>query len=276
MEKRVLGKGLDALIPKKTAVVSPEKDFTYLPLGKIRSGKYQPRREIIGKELEELSQSIKEKGFIQPIVVRKIGDDEYEIIAGGRRYSAAKLLNLKEIPAMIKDLDDKDTLVVAIVENLQRKNLNPIEEAEAFKRLMWEFEFALEDIARVVGKDKTTVANMLRLLKLPDEIKEALRKGILTRSQGRTILGAEKKEDQEKIFKMILNGGVSVRELERKVKKISAKKREHDPFSLEMEEKLQKLLGTRVRIFHKKNNRGKMVVEYYNLEDLERIIKRLG
>lgn len=276
MEKRVLGKGLDALIPKKTAVVSFEKDFTYLPLGKIRSGKYQPRREIIGKELEELSQSIKEKGFIQPIVVRKIGVDEYEIVAGGRRYSAAKLLNLKEIPVMIKDLDDKDTLVVAIVENLQRKNLNPIEEAEAFKRLMWEFEFALEDIAIVVGKDKTTVANMLRLLKLPDEIKEALRKGILTRSQGRTILGAEKKEDQEKIFKMILNGGVSVRELERKVKKISTRKREKDPFSLETEEKLQKLLGTRVRIFHKKNNRGKIVVEYYNLEDLERIIKRLG
>lgn len=276
MEKRVLGKGLDALIPKKTAVVSPEKDFTYLPLGKIRLGKYQPRREIIGDELEELSQSIKEKGFIQPIVVRKIGDDEYEIIAGGRRYSAAKLLNLKEIPAMIKDLDDKDTLVVAIVENLQRKNLNPIEEAEAFKRLMWEFEFALEDIAKVVGKDKTTVANMLRLLKLPDEIKEALRKGILTCSQGRTILGAEKKEDQEKIFKMILNGGVSVRELERKVKKISAKKKEKDTFSLETEERLQKLLGTRVRIFHKKNNRGKIIVEYYNLEDLERIIKRLG
>ena len=216
MERKVLGKGLDALIPKK--ITSPySKEFIYLPVEKIKPGRYQPRQEIEEKELKELAQSIREKGFIQPIVARKMGES-YEIIAGGRRYHASKLLGLKEIPTIIKDIDDKDTLVFAIVENLQRKDLNPIEEAEAFKRLMDEFEFTLEDIAKFVGKDKTTVANTLRLLNLPFQIKEALKKGIITRSQARTILGVTKKEDQQKLFQQILKEKLSVREIENRVK----------------------------------------------------------
>lgn len=276
MERKVLGKGLDALIPKRAVTVEVDKDFTYLPLDRIKPGKYQPRREIEGRELEELSQSIKEKGLIQPIVVRKTEASEYEIVVGGRRYEAAKLLGHKEIPAIIRAIDDKDALIFAIVENLQRKELNPIEEADAFKRLMWEFEFSLEDIAKFVGKDKTTVANTLRLLRLPEEIKEAVRKGIITRSQARTILGAEKKEDQENLFQMILKKGLSVREIERRVKKVSPnRKKSVDPFAIEVEEKLQKFLGTKVSVFNKKNNRGKIVVEYYSLEDLQRIVERL-
>ncbi|UCC95047.1 MAG: ParB/RepB/Spo0J family partition protein [Candidatus Omnitrophota bacterium] len=273
MEKRVLGKGLDILIPKKPASLYP-KEFTYLPLAKIKPGSYQPRQDIDPKELEELSRSIKEKGFIQPIVVRRVGDD-YEIVAGGRRYQSAKLLGLKEIPTIIKELDDKDALIYAIIENLQRKDLNPVEEAEALKRLMDEFAFNLEDVARFVGKDKSTIANALRLLKLPAQIKQALRKGVITRTQARTILGVEKREDQENLFRTIIKESLSVREIEKRARKLAKKKRNLDPFVVEAEEQMQKILGTKVRIFNKRNNRGRIVIEYYNLDDLERIAERL-
>ena len=275
MKKRVLGKGLDALIPKKTTVILP-KEFAHITLDKLKPAKNQPRQEIGGKELLELTQSIKQKGFIQPIVVREVGGGRYEVVAGERRYQAAKSLGLKEIPTIIKELDEKDAFILAIVENLQRKNLNPIEEAEAFKKLMHEFEFSLEDIALFVGKDKTTVANALRLLKLPDTIKQALKEGQITRTQARTILGVEKLQDQEKLFRQILREGLSVREIERKARLSSHKKKKViDPFILEAEERLQKRLGTKVRILNKKGNRGKIVIEYYSLDDLERITSRL-
>ncbi|MFA5271847.1 MAG: ParB/RepB/Spo0J family partition protein [Candidatus Omnitrophota bacterium] len=276
MEKKVLGKGLDALIPRKIPSQSIGKEFTYLPLYKIRPGKYQPRQEINEAELEELSRSIKEKGMIQPIIARKITEDSYEIVAGGRRFQAAKSLGLNEIPTIIRELDDKDTFIFAITENLQRKDLNAMEEAEAFMRLIDEFEFTQDDIARFVGKDKTTIVNSLRLFKLPKEIKEALRKGLISRSQARTILALEREDDQKNLFHEILKGGLSVREIERKVQRVSKKKKSTDPFVLEVEDKLQKALGTKVRIFNKKNNRGKVVVEYFTLEDLERIIKRIA
>jgi ParB family chromosome partitioning protein len=161
------------------------------------------------------------------------------------------------------------------VENLQRKDLDPIEEAGAFKRLIDEFAFSLEDIAQFVGKDKTTVANSLRLLRLPAKIKEALRKGIISRSQARTILGAASAGAQEKLFQQIVKEGLSVREIEKKTRLVSRKKRRIDPFVAEVEENLQKILGTKVKIFNRKNNRGRVVIEYYTLGDLERIIGRL-
>ncbi|MBU0694816.1 MAG: ParB/RepB/Spo0J family partition protein [Candidatus Omnitrophica bacterium] len=274
MERRVLGRGLDVLIPKKPITATAE-EFTYLPLNKIRPGRYQPRQEMEEKELQELSQSIKEKGFIQPIVVRKTEGETFEVVAGGRRYYAANSLGLKEIPTLIRELDDKDAFIFAIVENLQRKDLNPLEEAEAFKRLMEEFAFTLEELARFMGKDKTTVVNALRLLKLPPGIKEALKKGSITRTQARTLLGVENKEDQEKLFYQILKEGLSVREIEKRTKQVSKRKKSIDPFILEAEEKLQKFLGTKVRIFARRNNRGKIVIEYYTLEDLERVMGRL-
>jgi ParB family chromosome partitioning protein len=273
MERKVLGKGLDALIPKK---ITPSfaKEFTYLPLEKIKPARYQPRQEIEEKELEELSRSIKEKGIIQPIVVRKLEEGFFEVVAGGRRYQAAKSLGLKEIPTIVKELDDKDAFVFAIIENLQRKDLNPIEEAEAFLRLMDEFEFTQEEIANLIGKDKTTIANALRLLKLSPNIKEALRKGLISRTQARTILAAEESQ-QEKLFHQILKEGLSVREIEKRAKRFSKKKRKIDPFILEAEECLQKSLGTKVRIFNRRNHRGRVVIEYYSLEDLERIMEKL-
>ena len=274
MDRKVLGRGLDALIPKKTAAMLP-REFIRLSLDKVKPAKCQPRQEISEKELGELTRSIKEKGFIQPIVAREISGGSYEIVAGERRYQAAKSLGLKEIPTIIKELDDKEAFVLAIVENLQRQDLNPIEEAEAFKRLIEDFDFSLEDIAKFVGKDKTTVVNVLRLLKLPEKIKEAVRKRMITRTQARTILGADKIQTQEKIFYQILKEGMSVREIENKVRMVSKKKKKSDPFIVELEERLQKLLGTKVKVFNKKKNRGRIVVEYYSLEDLERIIKKL-
>ncbi|MEI8349391.1 MAG: ParB/RepB/Spo0J family partition protein [Candidatus Omnitrophota bacterium] len=275
MEKKVLGKGLDALIPKKN-MLETAKDYVHLPMYKISPGRYQPRKEMNTKELEELARSIKEKGIIQPIIVRKTGEESYEIVAGGRRYHAAKSLGLNEIPTIIKELDDKNALIYAIVENLQRQDLNPIDEAESFQQLIEQFEFTLEDVAQVVGKDKTTIANTLRLQRLLPEIKEAVRKRIITRSQARTILGMETEEAQRKLFRDILSEGLSVREIETRVQRASKKRKSVDPFVLEVEDTLQKSLGTKVRVFHKRNNRGKIAIEYYSLEDLERITKRLG
>ncbi len=274
MQKRVLGKGLDALIPKKNTTITP-KEFIHLPLNKVRPAKAQPRQEMDEVELKELAESIKQKGFIQPIVARKLKDDSYEVVAGERRYQAAKLLGLNEIPTIVKDIDEKDAFILAIIENLQRKDLNPIEEAEALKRLIDDFEFSLEDIAQFVSKDKTTVANALRLLKLPEKIKNALRQGAITRTQARAILSLERLADQEKLFKQILKEKLSVREIEKKARAVSKRKKSVDPFILEAEEDLQKKLGTKVKIFNKKNNRGRIVVEYYSLDDLERISSRL-
>jgi len=274
MGKSVLGKGLDALIPKKAAVIS-SKEFMILPLSLIKQAKNQPRQRMDAKELERLSRSIKDKGFIQPIVVRKLDDEAYEIVAGERRYQAAKIAGLIEAPVIIKELDEKGAFILAIVENLQRADLNPIEEAQAFKRLMDEFAFSLEDIAKFTGKDKTTVANSLRLLKLPEQIKEALRDGVITRTQARTILSVEKIQDQEKLFHQILKGGLTVRDIEEKAKPLSRAKKEVDPFAAEVEEKLQKLLGTKVKIYGKKGGRGKIVIEYYTFKDLERIMGRV-
>jgi ParB family chromosome partitioning protein len=276
MERKVLGKGLEALIPKKPSMTAAaSREFTHIPLSKINDSRFQPRQTIDKKELNELSRSIKERGVIQPIVVRKIPGERFEIVAGSRRFNAAKSLGLKDLPAIIRQLDDKETFVCAIVENLQRKNLNPIEEAESFKRLVDEFKFTLEDLATFIGKDKTTIVNTMRLLKLPEDIKDALKEGDITRSQARTILALDNKRDQQRLFRQIMAEGLSVREIETKVRRVSKKAKRKDPFTAEVEEKMQKLLGTKVRIFNKKNNRGRVVIEYYNLEDLERIVRRI-
>ena len=274
MERKVLGRGLDALIPEKIDLKG--KDLVYLPIEKLKPSSFQPRLEIDSQELEELSSSIKEKGVIQPIMVRKVGL-EFEIVAGYRRFQAAKSLGINELPAVIKELNDQDAFVFALVENLQRKNLNPIEEAMAFKRLNEEFHLAYEEIAQMVGKNKTTISNSIRLLKLPQEMQDALRKNLLTHTQARTILGAETEEEKRRLFYKIIKEGLSVREIEQKVRKTSKRKRtvSTDPFVLEVEEKLRKTLGTKVKIYNKRNNRGKIVIEYYNLSDLERVIDKM-
>jgi len=244
-------------------------------LVKVTPPPYQPRKKIDPRELDELSRSIKEKGIVQPIVVRKVGQ-KYEIVAGHRRVEASKSLGIKELPTVVRELNDRDAFTLALVENLQRKDLNPIEEAYAFKRLNEEFQLTYEEVAQFVGKDKTSVANTLRLLKLPDEIKDALRRGLITRTQARTILGLGTEAEQKKMLYTILHEHLSVREIEEKVRKASGRKRKNsDPFIADMEEGLTRKLGTKVKIRNKKNNSGKIIIEYYNLNDLERITKKL-
>lgn len=274
MEKKVLGKGLEALIPKKADSL---RELINLPISKLRPGKYQPRHLIADKELNELALSIKATGVLQPILVRKLADNNFEIVAGQRRFEAVKSLGLPSIPAIVKEIDDKETLTLAIIENLQRQDLNPIEEAEAFARLMEEFNFGLDDIARVVSKDKTTVSNTLRLLKLPDTIKNALRKGLISRSQARTILALTDPKSQEKLFNQILRNDLTVREIETRVRKKSAKhiSKINDPHTREVEERLQKFLGTKVQL-QNKNNKGTISISYYNLDDLDRLLAKLG
>ena len=273
MEKKVLGKGLEALIPKK--ISESQEEFAYLSLEKISPNEYQPRKKIEKKELEELSRSIKEKGLLQPIVVRKKGEEKFEIVVGERRYQAAKLLKMEKIPAIIRDVDDKNAFLLALVENLQRKDLNPIEEAEAFQKLINDFQLTQEETGRIVGKDKTSISNTLRLLKLPEEIKQALREGKISRSQARTILGIEDEKEQKELFTQVIREKLPVQEIEIRVKRKSKKRPLKDPFVARIEEKLQEILGTKVRISNRRNNRGKIIIDYYDLKDLERITNKI-
>jgi len=272
-KKKVLGRGLDSIIPEKGAA-SPE--FVYLPLEEIEPNKYQPREAFTQEEMDELMHSMRHTGILQPIVVRRVKDG-YQIVAGGRRFEAARRLGWEKIPAVIKDnVTDKDSLMLAIVENLQRQNLNPLEEAYGYKRLMDEFSAGLQELADSLGKDKSSISNTLRLLRLPDEIKEALRKGVINKGQARTILSLENETEQIALFYKIINEELTVRKIEEEVRRRKGKRGTRkaegvkNPFIQEIEQVLQGKLGTKV-ILIDKNHKGKIVIEYYSEEDLERV-----
>jgi len=275
--KRALGKGLDALIPKKSELTPITNTDHEIDIEQVLPNRYQPRQEMDAQELRELANSLRENGFIQPLLVRKAGE-QYELVAGGRRLEAAKMAGFTRVPVVVKEVSDKESLVLAMVENLQRKDLNAIEEAQAFKRLMDDFSFSLDDLARFISKDKTTVANTLRLLKLPLEVRRGLQKGLISRSQARTILGLPTDIEQIKLFHELLSGPITVREIEArtKVAKVAAGRKKADPFVEELEQKLQNKFGTKVRIFNGRSNRGRIVIEYYSLDDMERIVRRIG
>ena len=279
-KKKVLGKGLSALIPEteinRDIISSEPTGIVYLPAKEIRPSRYQPRIEFNDERLQDLIASVKEQGFLQPILVRRIPDG-YELIAGERRLRAAQALGMTEIPAMIKSVSEEDSLVLSIIENVQREELNPMEEAHAFQRLIDEFNFSQEQIAQSVGKDRSTVANTLRLLNLPQEMQEAVSRGTITMGHARCLLSLENTQEQAELFKRTISNSLSVRELENFIKTKSKRhaKRAHDekkePFLLAAEEALQHTLGTKVRIFHGKK-RGKIFIEYYSKDDLNRII----
>jgi len=223
--------------------------------------------------LKELAESIKIKGIIQPLIVRK-KEDKYEIVAGSRRYYAAKLLGIKELPSIIRELDDKDTLVFSIIENLQRQDLDPIEEAQSYKRLMEEFGLSYEDVARLVGKDRTTIVNTLRLLNLPEVIQQALQERKITASSARTLLGIEDKKEQLEIFEKMLREEIPVRKLEEIVRRKKRGKKRKDIYIDQLEEELRKTLGRKVKIVSY-GKRGRIIIEYYSEEDLESLLKIL-
>ena len=274
MEKRALGRGITALIPEKE-VESHEK-ILHLTLEQIKPNPFQPREDFDSQSLEELTQSIKEKGVIQPILVRRKGDN-YELIAGERRLRAANLLNLKEIPAIIKDAEDLDSLEIALIENIQRQGLNPIEEAHAYQYLIDKFKVTQERISEVLGKARVSITNTLRLLTLPQEIQEEIKKGRISFAHGRALLELGDANQQRRLAQEVISKGWSVRELENYLKSHRPKgmKRRlthpaQEPYVAVLEEELQHALATKVRI-SKRKKRGSITIEFYSQEDLERI-----
>lgn len=276
-EKKALGKGLSALIPPRevvfTDIVAQEK-ITNLPVSKVRTNKYQPRVEFNEDKLAELIKSIKEKGVIQPVLVRKM-QDGYELIAGERRLRAAKRLQLENIPAIVREVSDIDMLEISLIENIQREELNAIEEANAFERFITEFKFTQEKIAQVLGKDRSTIANTIRLLSLPKKIQEHISKGSVTAGHAKALLALPTENEQYRVCNLIINKGLSVRETERLVARRAGSQTHKTPRrNAGMEDianQLQQILGTRVRIFHG-TKRGAIQIEYYSTEDLNRIL----
>jgi ParB family chromosome partitioning protein len=278
--KPALGKGLSALIPDKEKSRAKGKEILELDITKLRPNEYQPRKAFTDNALNELVASIKEKGVIQPVIVRKFSDNSYELIAGERRWRASRMAGLTHIPALVKDAAPVEALELALIENIQREDLNPIETAQAFHRLINDFDLTHDDMSKKVGKDRATVTNYLRILKLPTEVKRWIADGALTLGHAKAILQVEHKRRQIQIAKKVIDNGLSVRETEALSKKetvtgksqskVSAPK---DPQIASLEEKLMHSLGTKVHLKHKSNKKGgKLEIEYYSLEELDRLL----
>jgi len=279
MRKSVLGRGLGTLLED---VRLDEEIIREIEVGKIIPNPYQPRTHFDQARLKELAASIKEKGVLQPVVLRLSGSN-YELVAGERRWRAAKMAGMSRIPAIIRDLNNRDMLKICLIENIQRQNLNPIEEARAYKLLISEFNLVQEDVAKQVGKDRSTVTNMLRLLNLPLEVQKLLEEEKLSMGHARALLGIDNPVLQIEIAKRIIARDLSVREVEktiqgikkRNVSRETSKVFSQDPLIVSYEEKLMRSLGTKVKIHPTKKDRGRIEIDYYSLEDFDRIFERL-
>lgn len=279
MDRKVLGRGLDALIPKQEELKRQEAVKT-LRVDQVRPSKLQPRTFFDPTKIEELAQSIKEKGIIQPILVRPIGNDQYELIAGERRFRAAKHLGLQELPAIIRVVPDGDLLELSIIENIQREELNVVEEARAYRRLCQEFGMTQDAIASRLGRDKSTISNLLRILNLPEKIQDYLAQSVISFGHARALLAFGDQKNQLAFCERIIKKGLSVRQVEQlTTKKPHSHKTSHAQGSnahvRSLEEQLQYRLGTKVKIQHGKK-RGKISIEYYSLDDLDRVLRLLG
>jgi len=278
MERKALGKGISALIPEREQEV--RESIIYAKTSQIKPNPFQPREDFDLQSIEELAQSIKEKGVIQPLLVRRKGDN-YELIAGERRLRAANSLNIKEIPIIIKDVTDKDSLELALIENIQRQGLNPIEEAHAYQYLIDKFDVTQEKISEGLGKARTSVTNILRLLKLPQEVQQEIKKGRISFAHGRVLLETEDVNQQRRLAHEIIAKDLSVRELENLIKahrprSIKNKLRQvsKEPLVAVLEEELQHVLATKIKII-KRKKRGHIYIEFYSQEDLERIVNKI-
>jgi len=280
-KRMALGKGLGALLPEFGQAES--KTLLYCGIEEIIPNRSQPRKHFDESKLQELAESIKEKGILEPLIVRKT-DQGYELIVGERRWRAAQKAGLKEVPVVVKEAEGREALEISLIENLQREDLNPIEAAEAFKHLIEEFKISQEDLSKRIGKDRTTIANTLRLLKLPIEIRNQLLQNRITSGHARAILSLESKEKQKELCALIIKKGLSVREAEALAKRwsekpkksITAVKKKGDLESQlnSLQDSLRKYLGTKIQI-NRKGNRGKIEIEYYSHQDLERIVEAI-
>lgn len=278
MKNRGLGRGLDALLSNDGDNQSSEETSNVIALDKLISGKFQPRKNFNQDTLKELADSIKAQGIIQPILVRMISNNQYEIIAGERRWQAAKIANLKEVPVIVKDISDSTALAMALIENIQREDLNVIEEARGIKRLIDEFNITHEEAAEAVGKSRTTVSNILRLLNLCEHAQKALETKKIEMGHARAILSLSL-IDQTMMCQKIINQQLTVREVEKAVSKGETKKipskQSKDNDIKRMENELSDRFGTNISISHKQSGKGSINFKYTNLDDLERIIKKL-
>ncbi len=281
-KKQALGRGLDALIPDvETSDLEP-RSFFYCDIDSIRPNPYQPRRRFTEQELKDLSDSIKEKGIIQPLIVRTVPTG-YELVVGERRWRAARVAKLKQVPVVVKDVSGSEMVELALVENIQRQDLNPLEKAEAYYRLIKEFGLTQEAVAKRVGQDRSTVANFLRLRNLPKPIQADIINNTLSMGHARALLAAETPAHQKEAWRRIVSKSLSVRAAEALVKKLkdrkprasSAKVRSSEDVYMEnLADDLTRHLGTRVRII-RRGDRGRLEIEFYGNEDLERLIARL-
>ena len=281
LKKRGLNRGLDALLGEVSATKedSVKQHVQALPIEAMQRGKYQPRKDINPEELQELSDSIKAQGIIQPVVVRKISADKYEIVAGERRWRAAQLAGLQEVPVVIKDIDDRTAMAVALIENIQREDLNPLEEAEALRRLLDEFQMTHQQIADAVGKSRVTVTNLLRLMDLHPEVKKLLIGKQLEMGHARALLGLEGQKQIAAALK-IVKEGLTVRAAERLVKESQTGAKAQKPKivdndTLRLQEDLTSRLGAKVLINHKDTGAGKLIIAYSSLEELDGILGQI-
>jgi ParB family chromosome partitioning protein len=276
-KKFALGKGLGALIPEDVQS-SESSNNLLISLNEIKSNNEQPRKAFDNDKIVELAESIKHHGIIQPLILKQQGKD-YIIVAGERRWRAAKILGLKEVPAIIMDLTEKQVLEISLIENIQRQDLNPIEEALAYKKLLTDFNITQEELSKRIGKSRTAITNNLRLINLDDRVQQYIIEGVISEGHGRTLLGIEDGDLQYEIAQKIIDEKLSVREVERLIKNISSidnRKKVNDnnelnPYYKDVRNKLQDYFGTKVKL-SSKNNKGKIEIEYYSEEDLQRIL----
>lgn len=278
MQKKGLGRGLGALIPDFES--TKDSPRLQLEVNRIVPNPIQPRRSFDETKMDELAASVREKGILQPLLVRRSGDG-YELIAGERRLRAAVKAGLREVPVVVREASNGETLQLALIENLQREDLNPIEEAAAYQRLQEEFDLTQEEIARKVGKSRPTVANSMRLLVLPEEVQQMVGAGKLPAGQARALLGLENEAILLTAAREVVAKGLSTRETEKLVRRLKLGRRRReapisDPDLRSLIERLQRCLGTKVRLVHRgRSGRGKIVIEYYSAADLERVVERM-
>jgi ParB family chromosome partitioning protein len=275
-----LGKGLGALIPEdkiQDKEINKKDNVNVIDINLIKANEGQPRKSFDEEKIIQLSQSIKEHGVIQPIILKK-DNETYTIVAGERRWRASKLAGIKEIPAIVMDLTDKEILEISLIENIQRQDLNPIEEAIAYKKLIEDFNITQEELSNRIGKSRTAVTNCLRLLNLDKRVQEYLIDGVISEGHGRVLLGVENKDLQYELAQGIIDEKLSVRETEKLIKSLNVKKKDQsnkvsnqNPYYIDVKEKLETLFGTKVLLMDKKN-KGKIEIEYYSQEDLQRIL----
>lgn len=287
-KKGGLGKGLDSLISNKVGVIEkvearkPEldKEVIFVKITKVEPNREQPRKNFDEDSLLELSESIKQHGILQPLLVQD-KKDYFEIIAGERRWRAAKMAGMKEIRVIIKKLSDREAVEISLIENIQREDLNPIEEALAFKRLLTEFHLKQDEVAERVSKSRTSVTNSIRLLKLDERVQQMVVDDMISTGHARALLSIEEHEKQYSLAQQIFDAKLSVRETEKLVKKIQNQKQEQPKqqeennmslFYEDMEQKLKSIIGTKVAIHYKGKDKGKIEIEYYSNDELERIM----